>query len=71
MSTFKDSLDKIGWSLTEAASRLDCNRRTVERWYSGANTCPPEVEDWARRVALAIGKVAHPIGWRRREGERA
>ena len=63
MSEFKETVDRIGWSIAETSRRLGCNIRTVQRWYSGINAAPPEVVLWLMRIAEAIEAIDAPEGW--------
>ena len=68
MIEFKETVDRIGWSIAETSRRLGCNIRTVQRWYSGINAAPPEVVLWLMRIAGAIEAIKPPEGWGARFG---
>jgi len=65
MNAFREAVDAAGLSLGAAARWLGCNRRTVERWYSGTNQdCPPQVIAWAQAVAEEVASVP-VVEWRK------
>ncbi len=63
MTAFSDIADRLGWDNTELARRLECERRTISRWYYGEAECPPDVIRWARETVEAIERVHEPV-WR-------
>jgi len=60
MTEFKRALDAVGWDIAEVARRLEINRRTVARWYSGTNDAPGSVVDWLLAVEAAIDDASLP-----------
>jgi ribosome-binding protein aMBF1 (putative translation factor) len=64
MKTINECVETIGWSLRYLAYRLACDDRTVRRWASGQNACPPEVIKWLNRLAKVHEKHPAPDGWR-------
>lgn len=68
---FRAALTMLGWGERSLATRLQVNRRTVERWAAGEIEIEPRVARWLAELTgqvehdRAAAVAAHPLpeGW--------
>lgn len=53
-------LDRIGWTVVEAAARANVSRATMTRWAKGQTRAPWEIARWLVAVAIAIERLPPP-----------